>query len=37
MSVEAGVRGYAKVNEDINREFLSKNKVSVTERENTRN
>ena len=30
MSVEAGVRGYAKVNEDINREFLSKNKVSVT-------
>ena len=30
MSVEAGIRGYAEVNEDINKEFLSKNKVSVT-------
>ncbi len=30
MSVEAGIRGYSRVNEDINKEFLSKNKVSVT-------
>ena len=30
MSVEAGIRGYTQVNEDINNEFLSKNKVSVT-------
>lgn len=31
MSVEAGIRGYSRVNEDINKEFLSKNKVTVTD------
>ena len=30
MSVEAGIRGYAEVNEEIGKEFLSKSRVTVT-------